>query len=133
MEGGQFFLRHLLVSEHVLKTVLIRGLPCLTGSTVEFQNNMALPHFISPCPQIQAPYSRNAKYSINSPPNIGPFSLKVEFNFYFFFFIEFLLYTVQSLLFGSGNGFSLNPTAVIFSLILPTFVGDWPLDILGQA
>ena len=33
---------------------------------------------------------------------------------------------------GSGNEFSLNPMADIFSLILPSFVGDWPLDILGE-
>ena len=60
----------------------------------------------------------------------------MEFNFSFFF-IEFLSYIVQNLRFGttyktgSGNGFSLNPTADIFSLILPSFVGDWILDILG--
>ena len=33
---------------------------------------------------------------------------------------------------GSGNEFSLNPMADIFSLILPSFVKDWPLDILGE-
>ena len=47
-----------------------------------------------------------------------------------------MLYIVQNLRFGtthkigSGNEFSLNPTADIFSLILPSFVRDWPLDIL---
>ena len=61
----------------------------------------------------------------------------MEFNFQFFV-IEFLLYIVQYLHFrttyktGTGNRFSLNPTADIFSLILPSFVGDWPLDILGE-
>ena len=45
---------------------------------------------------------------------------------------------MQNLRFGttykteSGNEFSLNPTADIFSLILPSFFGDWPLDILGD-
>jgi len=31
-----------------------------------------------------------------------------------------------------GNRFSLNPAAEIFSLIFPSFVGDWPLGILGE-
>jgi len=33
---------------------------------------------------------------------------------------------------GLGNGFSLNPMADIFSLVLPSFVKDWPFDILGE-
>ena len=49
-----------------------------------------------------------------------------------------MLYIVQNLRFGtgdktrSGNGFSLNPMADIFSLILPCFLEDWPLDIFGE-